>query len=151
MLSLFHHIFKVFKLADLTLALIAIHLILIQNLILSVSSSIWTFYIALPFYSVNSLAIVGVRSYISKLVESNELGKTFTCLTVFDSITPFISSIIISPLFSMIIDTQPNLTFVALCISLIVGIGLLFIVAFRSKRTLEALELDRKNHQTSRT
>ncbi|KAJ6215641.1 hypothetical protein RDWZM_010141 [Blomia tropicalis] len=56
---------KVFKLADLTLALIAIHLILIQNLILSVSSSIWTFYIALPFYSVNSLAIVGVRSYIN--------------------------------------------------------------------------------------
>ncbi|KAI2797799.1 hypothetical protein BLOT_015219 [Blomia tropicalis] len=134
---------KVFKFADLTCSLIAFHMLLIQNLVRLLSLSVWTFYVALPFYSFNSMSMVGVRAYLAKLVDRNELGKIFALMSAIDSITPLISSLIFSTIFGLTIDSIPNLPFAAVCVTLIVGISSLYIVASRSKRTLAALESDR--------
>ena len=89
------------------------------------------------------MSMVGVRAYLAKLVDRNELGKIFALMSAIDSITPLISSLIFSTIFGLTIDSIPNLPFAAVCVTLIVGISSLYIVASRSKRTLAALESDR--------
>jgi len=122
-----------------------------QNILRLVSQSVWTFYAALPFYVVNSIGMVGIRSYLTKIVEPNELGRVYSLMSAIDASLPVVSSLIFTPLFRRTIDTMPNLSFSAVCVGLAAGIMCLYVAAYQSKKTLERIETDRKSQSMEKT
>src|SRR5699024_2005373 len=108
----------VFKLADLHLSLISFHFIMAQNILRMLSKKMWTFYASLPFYLINSVGMVGIRSYLTQIVEPNELGRIFSMMSAIDALLPLLSSLIFSSMFRITIDTIPNLSFAPVCLAL---------------------------------
>lgn len=90
------------------------------------------------------MGMVGTRSYLTKIVEPNELGQVFALMSALDGILPLLGSLIFTPLFSLTIDSHPNLSFLPVCIFLVIGITCLLIVISQSKKTLASVELERK-------
>lgn len=130
--------------SDLHVALLSIHFFLIQNIIRILSSKIWSFYAAMPFYLINSLSMVGIRSYLTNIVERNELGRIFSLMSALDASLPVISSLVFAPIFRLTIDSHPNLSFVPICVNLAIGIVCLYIVSYQSKETLRNVTRDRQ-------
>lgn len=130
--------------SDLHVSLISLHLLLIQNVIRMMSSRIWTIYAVLPFYLINSLSMVGMRSYLTTVVEKKELGRIFSLMSALDASLPVISSLVFAPLFRLTINSHPNLSFTPICVALTLGIIMVYIVSYQSKTTLANVERDRQ-------
>ena len=71
--------------------------------------------------SLGGVISIGVRTYISKIVPSNELGKVFTLLSVIDSTTPMLASAVLTYVFRLTIDWFPGTSFVLCAILLLIG------------------------------
>ena len=118
-------------------------MILIQNAIRLATPSLNAFWVSIAFNAINSMGMVGVQAYITKVTDGKEVGRIFSLMTVLDSTIPIISSVVFSQIFQKTIDTMPNLSFLPVVIGLLVGISFNFIVALKGKKTLQRVEEDR--------
>ena len=71
--------------------------------------------------SLGGVTSIGVRTYISKIVPPNELGKIFTVLSVIDSTAPMLASAVLTYVFKLTIDWFPGTSFVLNAVLLLVG------------------------------
>lgn len=118
-------------------------MILIQNAIRLATPSLSAFWVSIAFNAINSMGMVGVQAYITKVTDGKEVGRIFSLMTVLDSTIPIISSVVFSQIFQKTIDTMPNLSFLPVVIGLLMGISFNFIVALKGKKTLQKVEEDR--------
>lgn len=76
-----------------------------------------SFYIAGGFCSLGSIVNSVSRSMVSKLVPSEELGKTFALLALLDSVVPLISSVVFSQTYNLSLETFSELIFVPVMVT----------------------------------
>jgi MFS-type transporter involved in bile tolerance (Atg22 family) len=78
------------------------------------------YYISLVAGITTHLSSVGLKSYLSKIVDHSELGKVFTLMAVLDATAPILASSLFAYVFKCTIDAFPGLCFLILgAISLI--------------------------------
>ncbi|CAF0974990.1 unnamed protein product [Adineta steineri] len=81
----------------------------------AISYSKTTIFMIPLFGMLSSYVVVGIRSYISKICNSNEEGKIFSIIASFESIDALIGSILFNTLYSYTINIYPNLIFFLAC------------------------------------
>lgn len=135
--------------SDLNITLIGLHMLFWQCCMRLLDNTAKTFYYSLIFSSLNSIGSVGVRTYVSKIVDEDEQGRIFSLLTCIESCIPVFASVVFSNTFRVTIDTMPNLSFGAVGLGLAIAIICTFIVSLKSKATLKALD-DLKRRKESR-
>lgn len=123
-----------FQFDDLTLALISLHVLLVQTIMRTITPSLTVFNISLIFSQLSSVSSAGMRAYLSKLVEPDEIGRVFTIQSTIDASIPLLSSVVFSNLFAATIDSMPNLSFSAVALGLQVSIICIFVVALKDRR-----------------
>ncbi len=72
------------------------------------------FYISLVAGITTNISAIGLKSYLSKIVDHSELGKVFTLMAVIDETAPIIASSLFAYIFKRTIDTFPGLCFLIL-------------------------------------
>jgi hypothetical protein len=103
---------KVFHFKDMTLALIGLCAYFGQNMFRGLILSPTGYYIAIIFGALGSVTSVGLRSYLSKIVERTELGKVFSLMSALESISTGLAPAIFTNIFRATIDTIPGICFV---------------------------------------
>ena len=71
--------------------------------------------------SLGGVTSIGVRTYISKIIPLNELGKVFTLLSIIDTTAPMLASAVLTYVFKLTIDWFPGTCFVLNAILLLIG------------------------------
>lgn len=126
-----------FHISDLNLALIGINFVLLQSIMRCVLSEL--FYYSLVGSLLNTVCMAGIRSYISKIVEPDELGRIFSLLQVLNVLTTMLSTAIFSSLFHATQHKMPTMVFFGVSLALQISIIMIFVVARKSKETLRLL------------
>jgi hypothetical protein len=102
---------KVFKVNDISLSIIGVLSLYTQNLIRGTILNENAFYLSFIFGSLAYLPPISVRSKLSNIVDKNEENKVFGLLATFETLTPFVSSIIYSTIFEATLVSYPGLVF----------------------------------------
>lgn len=68
----------------------------------------WSYFIAVPIGALNNFAIISIRAIVSKLVESDEVGKIFSIVATLESAIPIFASPAFANLFAATIATYPG-------------------------------------------
>lgn len=135
--------------SDLHITLIGLTTMFLQSTMRLFSTSEEVFYLSLIFSSINSVGSVGIRTYLSKIVDDSEQGRIFSLMTAVDSIVPVFASVVLSNTFRLTIDTMPNISFGIIAGGLLIAIIIVLWVSLKSKETLEAVRLDKENRKKS--
>ena len=83
------------------------------------------FYIGMPFNSVSGLASIGSKSFMTKIVDRDELGKVNSFMTTVDSLLPMIGTVVYTYIFKYTIDSYPGLVYQITAMTIILPILLL--------------------------
>ncbi|RWS24299.1 hypothetical protein B4U80_13239 [Leptotrombidium deliense] len=110
---------KKFKVKDLRLAVIGATAGLLQTIIRGSLLNEVAFYMSYYVGSLSSLSSIGMRSYISRLVPKDELGKIFSMIASLESTIELVSGIVLSALFRVTVLKGPGILFQILCIPLL--------------------------------
>jgi len=111
---------KVLKCSDISLSMIGVMSLFIQNIIRGTILSENAFYLSFIFGSLAHVPPISVRSKLSKIVNENEKNKVFGLLSTLETIVHFISSIIYSIIFESTLVSYPGLVFQISCIFLFI-------------------------------
>jgi MFS-type transporter involved in bile tolerance (Atg22 family) len=95
------------------------------------------YYISLVAGITTHLSSVGLKSYLSKIIDHSELGKVFTLMAVLDATAPIIGSSLFAYIFRLSIESFPGLCFLILgAISLIpIWVAMWIDISFLKTRT----------------
>jgi MFS-type transporter involved in bile tolerance (Atg22 family) len=85
-----------------------------QVVILGVILTPTGFYISLVAGITTHISAIGLKSYLSKIVDHSELGKVFTLMAVLEATAPIIASSLFAYIFKCTIDAYPGLCFLIL-------------------------------------
>lgn len=115
------------KLNDAVVVIIGALGYIVSRIVLMTYSTPMMFYIVAGISSLGTIVNPVARSMVSKIVSSEELGKTFALLALLDSIVPLISSVVFTQTYNLSLETIPGLIFTPLLISnlFILGAALL--------------------------
>ena len=72
------------------------------------------FYISILAGLFTNIAPIGLKSYLSKIVDPLELGKVFALMSIIDMTSPIIASSLFAYLFKSTIESFPSLCFLVL-------------------------------------
>jgi MFS-type transporter involved in bile tolerance (Atg22 family) len=72
------------------------------------------YYISLVAGITTHISAIGLKSYLSKIVDQSELGKVFSLMSVLDATAPIIASSLFAYIFKCTIDAFPGLCFLIL-------------------------------------
>jgi len=72
------------------------------------------FYISIPAGVPTHIGPIGLKSYLSKIVDPLELGKIFALMSVIDLTAPIIASSLFAYIFKSTIESFPSLCFLIL-------------------------------------
>ena len=122
---------KICHLSNMSLSIVGIISILSQNLIRGTLLNAEAFYVSYAFGSMAYVPAISVRSQLSTIVEQTEENKVFGLLATFETMTPFVGSILYNTLFSATIATYPGLVFhFSAALLLIPFIGFVYIANY---------------------
>jgi len=122
---------KVLKVSDLSLSIIGVMSLYIQNIIRGTILNENAFYVSFIFGSLAYVPPISVRSKLSNIVDENEENKVFGLLATFETLTPFLSSIIYSTIFELTLVSYPGLVFQMSCAILFMPLlGFIYIDLF---------------------
>ena len=133
---------KVFKVNDMVLSSIGFLGLMLRVIVLASILNPVGYYIAIGFSCSTWMADVGLRSHLSRNVESSELGKIFTLLTIVDGVVPPIASTISSHVFKATIDTFPGLCYYLAAIVCVLSLVIILsIIKINKKNSIPATNL----------
>ncbi|RWS22408.1 hypothetical protein B4U80_13564 [Leptotrombidium deliense] len=69
------------------------------------------YYLSYVVGGVNGMATIGIRSFISRLVAKEELGKVFCVMAALEATMPLTSNLIFASLFKLVVEKNPGLEF----------------------------------------
>jgi hypothetical protein len=99
------------------------------------------FYISMIVSGTASLASIGFKTHMAKIVARNELGQVFTLMAVVDASAPIIASSLFTILFKVTIDKIPGTCFLVLAfmslIPIIIAMGIDILRLSQAKRKVE--------------
>ena len=122
---------KVCKLSNMSLSIVGIFSIYMQNLIRGSILNAEAFYISYVFGSLAYVPPISVRSKLSTIVDQNEENKVFGLIATLETITPFFGSILYSTVFNATIAAYPGLIFqMSTAILLVPFIGFVYIANY---------------------
>ncbi|XP_054157504.1 uncharacterized protein LOC128955852 [Oppia nitens] len=125
---------KILKISDITLSLVGLVSYFLQNIIWGTVLYPKGYYYALIPGCLGGVASIGMRSYFSKIIGPEELGKLFNCLGSLESITPLITAGIFINIFNATMDSQPGLSLILVAILLIIPFVILIWINFYNNR-----------------
>jgi PCFT/HCP family folate transporter-like MFS transporter 1/3 len=111
---------KVFKVNDISLSIIGVLSLYIQNLIRGTILNENAFYLSFIFGSLAYVPPISVRAKLSHIVDKNEENKVFGLLATFETLTPIVASIIYSTIFEATLVSYPGLVFQISCVFLLI-------------------------------
>ncbi|KAL9955023.1 hypothetical protein ACROYT_G042623 [Oculina patagonica] len=99
---------KIFKLSDLTIAIIGAVISIGFYLSLGLASTKWMMFVGALLAVASAILAPCLRSFISKQVESSELGTTFALLASLEVLETLIASIIFNNIYSATVEWLPG-------------------------------------------
>ena len=87
-----------------------------QNLVRGLVLEPNGFYISIAAGCMGAMGAIGLRTYFSKLISTNEQGKVFSLVTTVDAILPLISASLFAKLFNATMDSMPGISFITIAI-----------------------------------
>lgn len=122
---------KVCKMSNMSLSIVGIISIYLQNLIRGSILNAEAFYVSYIFGSLAYVPPISVRSKLSTIVDQNEENKVFGLMATLETITPFVGSILYSTVFTATIAAYPGCVFqMSTAILLIPLIGFVYIANY---------------------
>ena len=122
---------------DTTILMVAISCTTIGHVGTGLLSQLWVLYLGYVLNMLWNAVTTTSRSNMSKLMESNEIGKAFTFLAIFQGITPIATKPLFALLYKNTLETFPG-AYKILSGSLYIGVLLIIILThFGLKRSEE--------------
>lgn len=102
---------KCFRLRDVTLTILGILSYYGQYIILGAWLTPLGFWISVVVGVLGNMSSIGVRSYLTTIVDKSETGRVFSFMSAVDSIAPMLASTIFTMIFRETIDSYLGLAF----------------------------------------
>jgi len=127
--------------SDMLISIIGFCGLFFQMIIRGIILTPMGFYISMIVSGTASLASIGFKTHMSKIVARNELGQVFTLMAVVDASAPIIASSLFTILFKVTIDKIPGTCFLVLAfmslIPIIIAMGIDILRLSQAKRNVE--------------
>ena len=91
------------------------------------------FFISIPAGCLGAMASIGLKTYTSKIISTNEQGKVFSLLSIIDSLVPLIAAGFFTQIFNATMDTDPGLSYILTALLLICPFLVGIWIHFRAK------------------
>ncbi|KAF7491988.1 hypothetical protein SSS_06768 [Sarcoptes scabiei] len=102
---------NVFKLHDGTILMVAMFCGVLQQIMIGSLPTSQFYLIAITIGSMFGLASIIVKTKLSKIVPSNEIGKIFSLTSILEALSPSIGTLIFTLVFNANVDRYPTLPF----------------------------------------
>lgn len=103
---------RVFRLGDAILVVTGVLFKIIRLVMLAFSTETWMVFLSVVIGCPSALIISCAKSLISKSVDEDEMGKTFSLLSSGETLSNFLGSIVFTSVYSATVAIFPGLTFV---------------------------------------
>jgi PCFT/HCP family folate transporter-like MFS transporter 1/3 len=103
---------RLLDLRDLTLILIGLFFKTIRLLLLSFSNKTWMVFLSVTIGCPSAMIISGSKSLISKSVNEDEMGKTFSLLSAGETVSNLLGTVFFTSIYSATFRVFPGLTFI---------------------------------------
>jgi hypothetical protein len=134
---------RFFGLSDMTLCTIGISFKIVRLIMIAYGRYTWLIFLSVIIGSPSALIISSAKSMISKSVDEDEMGKTFSLLSCGETIANLVGSLTFTGLYAATVYIYPGLTFAA-------DAGLMVILLFAILLlTYDIRRLDRNLAMTS--
>ncbi|XP_054710864.1 proton-coupled folate transporter-like [Uloborus diversus] len=102
-----------FKMRDSTLGIIGTVSMLLKNLFYAFAKEgyVFIYYIGILSGIFSSLSTLAIRSFISKLIDKEELGRVFSFLATCEAIVPTLGTIAVTKVFNATIEIYPSVSY----------------------------------------
>ncbi|GFY58802.1 proton-coupled folate transporter [Trichonephila inaurata madagascariensis] len=145
-------VMKYFRTGDPTLGLVGTTSTLLKFLGIGLSWKAAIFHIANLMGPLAPCATLAIRSRISKLVSTDDLGKVFSFVATAEALLPVLTTIIVSQIFNAFLGIYPGMPYIVLAICLIIPFSIFIwmtcLPAVNSAEGNQNDERDRDNYSS---
>ncbi|XP_075679160.1 uncharacterized protein LOC113795458 isoform X3 [Dermatophagoides pteronyssinus] len=99
------------KLKDGTIMAITLTAGFLNQILIGTFTNVIVYFIALIIGSMSGLSTIILKTEIAKLIPKDEVGKIFSVISTFESLAPFVGTLIFSTIFSASVTTYPTLIY----------------------------------------
>ena len=94
-------------------------------------------YLSIPIGSIGSLAYVGTKSHMTKIVKRDELGKAVSMMTVIDTLAPMLVNPILVLIFNHTLDKYPGTVYQVIALLVLIPIVICMWIHIFTERPLD--------------
>ena len=117
------------KVDDIFLVMLGIFFKILRSLLLAFSTKTWMVFLSVVIGCPSAMIISGVKSIISKSVNEDEMGKTFSLLSCGETISNLLGSLIFTSIYASTQKVYPGLTYIVVAILFILLFVLVLLIA----------------------
>lgn len=113
-------------------------------------NSFSAFYISMPLTAIGGIALIGSRSYLTKIVGRDEIGRLMSFMSAMDTLVPMVSSSIFTFIFNYTIDKYPGTVYQLTAFLILIPIlSMMWIDLYTERPVFENGSFERKGSSHS--
>ena len=102
---------NVLRISDIALVALGVCFKILRLTVLTFSNFTWMIYLSVVIGCPSAMIISGAKSLISKTVDEREVGKAFSLLSCFETVSNLVGSVVFTNLYSLTLHVYAGLTF----------------------------------------
>ncbi|XP_018497613.1 proton-coupled folate transporter [Galendromus occidentalis] len=131
---------KGLKVRDVTLSIIGVTSMLLQNFTRGLAYREWMYYASAILGTAGGVSTIGITSHVSRIVSQNEIARMFSFWAACEAMVPVLGDVMSSQVFNATIDALPGAPFIISSLLLILPLGSLVYCYRKSMDDFELFE-----------